>query len=1179
MSDFQHHEEAIFVAALPLSAAQRAAYLDQACAGNPRLRRRVEGLLQAHEKAGAFLETPPGGVQPFPPVPVPTPAPPVAGATVLLSLPSLEKAGDKIGRYKVREKIGEGGCGVVYVAEQEEPVRRRVALKVIKLGMDTKSVIARFEAERQALAMMDHPNIAKVLDAGATEAGRPFFVMELVRGIRITDYCDQNKLTTADRLDLFMKVCQAVQHAHQKGIIHRDLKPSNILVTLHDGVPVPKIIDFGIAKATEGRLTDMTVYTELHQFIGTPAYMSPEQAEMSGLDIDTRSDIYSLGVLLYELLTGKTPFDTKTLMEAGLDEIRRIIREDEPPRPSTRLSTMLDADLTAVAKRQSSESPRLVRLIRGDLDWIVMRALEKDRTRRYETANALAVDIKRHLDNEAIIARPPSNLYRFQKMIRRNKLAFVAASAVIVSVLVGLGLSTYSFVREKKANDAAQSAAKKSQQVAGFLQDMIKGIGPEVAKGEDTKMLRAIVDKTADRIGTELAGQPEVEAELRSTIGKVYYDLGALTNAAEMQTDLLGLVEKCYGKESTNTASAIQQLAATMLELHEYPKTEELELRAIDIWRKTVGTNDGRLALTLNDLGLVHAYRGELAQAEDLLRQGMAIRLRLPGDNREDLRESFNNLGMVLCDRGNLAEAANADRKGLDLERALHPEGTVDEAILLNNLANILQNQGDFAGAQTAYQESLLLLTKLIPDDQLHLDLVRSHLSAVTRRRGAVAGDPSLFRQALQLNPVDPFTADALVCSIADSTLTPLADDPRSAPITWHYSVAEPSADWAAPDFSDDTWSSSAELLGSLAYSSRSGRAVPVYTNLWLRREFELPDLPAGKLVLRVKRDQDAQVYLNGVQLAPVVDWSDASVIIPCSTAGQAALKRGRNVLAFHCQDADGGARLGVGIYLTQNPRLGQKQLVEYFGQMIKNEPARAELYAGRASALARMGLWHDATADLTKSIELRPSMEMNWCQLAPLLVATGDLMGYQRYRRNALEQFAKPGDPNIAERVAKLSLLLPAEGAEIQQAEILADVSVRANYADWNLPWRQFTKGLAEYRLGHYAGAIEWTDKALATSARQDQPGWNHERERNRNAAAYLVQAMAYQQLRSTVKARDALLSATTIIKNQFPNAESGDIGREWQDWLVARILSGEAQAMIEGTSPASILPTSAGL
>jgi hypothetical protein len=305
--------------------------------------------------------------------------------------------------------LGEGGCGTVYVAEQSEPVRRRVALKVIKLGMDTKQVIARFEAERQALAMMDHPNIAKVLDGGATENGRPYFVMELVRGIKITEYCDQATLTTAERLDLFIKVCQAIQHAHQKGIIHRDIKPSNILVTLHDGAPVPKVIDFGIAKASEGRLTDATIYTQLHQFIGTPAYMSPEQAEMTGLDIDTRSDIYSLGVLLYELLAGNTPFDAKELMAQGIDTMRKTIREQEPPRPSTRFATLEDKESTTTAKRRSVEKSKLVHQLKGDLDWIVMKCLEKDRTRRYDTANGLAADLKRHLGNEPVLARPPSH--------------------------------------------------------------------------------------------------------------------------------------------------------------------------------------------------------------------------------------------------------------------------------------------------------------------------------------------------------------------------------------------------------------------------------------------------------------------------------------------------------------------------------------------------------------------------------------------------------------------------------------------------------------------------------------------------------------------------------------------------------------------------------------------------
>src|SRR5215475_11295921 len=382
--------ETIFTAALELSSTERPAYLGEACGDDQQLRKRVEALLRAHEAPESFL--------PEKPAVLPADSLPTNILTPSLS----EQPGDIVGRYKLRQKIGEGGCGVVYMAEQEEPVRRKVALKIIKLGMDTKQVVGRFEAERQALALMDHANIAKVLDAGATETGRPYFVMELVRGIKITDYCDQNHLSTEQRLDLFLQVCQAIQHAHQKGIIHRDIKPSNVLVTLHDGVPVPKVIDFGIAKATEGRLTDKTLFTSFQQFIGTPAYVSPEQAEMSGLDIDTRSDIYSLGVLLYELLTGQTPFDTRELINSGLDAIRKTLREVEPPRPSTRLSTLEEVTLTSTAKHRQIDPSKLVHQIRGDLDWIVMKCLEKDRTRRYETANGLAIDLQKHLHNEPV---------------------------------------------------------------------------------------------------------------------------------------------------------------------------------------------------------------------------------------------------------------------------------------------------------------------------------------------------------------------------------------------------------------------------------------------------------------------------------------------------------------------------------------------------------------------------------------------------------------------------------------------------------------------------------------------------------------------------------------------------------------------------------------------------------
>jgi serine/threonine protein kinase len=460
MPTLQECEAALLALALEKPVAKRESFLDAVCEGDPAMRQRLADSLTAHRPRDESMDA--------------TVAVAVTGANgprrPQVSDTQIDQAiGQAIGRYKLLERLGEGGCGVVYVAEQTEPVRRRVALKVIKLGMDTRAVVARFEAERQALAMMDHPNISKVFDAGATDQGRPYFVMELVRGIKITDYCDQANLPTEQRIGLFIKVCQAIQHAHQKGIIHRDIKPSNILVTLHDGVPVPKVIDFGIAKATEGRLTDATVYTQLHQFIGTPAYMSPEQAEMSGLDIDTRSDIYSLGVVLYELLTGKTPFDATELMASGFDAMRKTIREQEPLRPSTKLATLQGEELTTTAKRRSVETNKLAGLLRGDLDWIVMKCLEKDRTRRYETANGLARDLTRHLNDEPIVARPATRWYLFQKIVRRNKVAFAASAAVALALLLGTAISIWEALRAKRAQALALQTRGDAEELSNFI--------------------------------------------------------------------------------------------------------------------------------------------------------------------------------------------------------------------------------------------------------------------------------------------------------------------------------------------------------------------------------------------------------------------------------------------------------------------------------------------------------------------------------------------------------------------------------------------------------------------------------------------------------------------------------------------------------------------------------------
>ena len=484
--------EIIFSEALEMAPAERTPFLDEACGSDAPLRSEVEELLQDHANAGTFLWAE-------------APATRELGAEFGHS--PAEQPGGWIGPYKLLEQIGEGGFGVVWVAEQEKPVRRRVAVKIIKPGMDSREVIARFEQERQALAMMDHPNIAKVLEAGATPMGRPYFVMELVRGVKITQYCDEARLTTGERLRLFVQVCHAVQHAHQKGIIHRDLKPSNILVTLHDGVPVPKVIDFGVAKATQQqRLTDLTIYTKFEQMIGTPLYMAPEQAEMSGLDVDTRSDIYSLGVLLHELLTGRTPIDPDRLRTAGQDEVRRIIREEEPRKPSTLLRAMVVQRRTTVAKYRGAEGDKLIKLVSGDLDWIVIKALEKDRTRRYETASGLAKDIERHLADEPVQARPPGASYRLNRLMRRNKVAFMAGAGIAAALIVGSAVSIWQAVR---ARHEAVRAHHESERANAALAEL-RTSAPAFAAMARGLAAREKFDEAIEKLDTAINLRPDV---------------------------------------------------------------------------------------------------------------------------------------------------------------------------------------------------------------------------------------------------------------------------------------------------------------------------------------------------------------------------------------------------------------------------------------------------------------------------------------------------------------------------------------------------------------------------------------------------------------------------------------------------------------------------------------------
>lgn len=790
-------EEVIFFEALERrDPRERATFLDAACAGDEKLRRNVEALLRAHFGTGELLAGLPtlgelAATGPF---------------SAVKTGPMIEGPGTVIGAYTLVQKLGEGGMGVVFLAEQEVPVKRLVALKVVKPGMDSSQVIARFEAERQALALMDHPNIARVLDAGTTDSGRPFFVMEKVTGVQITEWCDVHRLSPRERLDLFISVCHAIQHAHQKGIIHRDIKPSNVLVTLYDGKAVPKVIDFGVAKAINQGLTERTLFTQLGMVVGTPEYMSPEQAELSSQDVDTRSDVYSLGVLLYELLTGATPLDRGRLRAAALVELLRVIREEEPPRPSTRISTA--ENVATIAASRKMEPAKLARLVRGELDWIVMKAIEKDRSRRYETADALARDVERYLADEPLDAGPPSAVYRLRKLASRHRAALSTAVVFAGVLIVGAGVSIWQATRATKAERAAvknlataKDEAAKAKSMLTFFQERVLAAprppGQEGGLGRTVTLLSAL-QAAEPALKTDFSGQPSTEAQIRDTLGTSYQYLDDIPGAIRQYERALVLFNKSVGPESPEALGTASNLALAYLYSGRAADSVKLSRKTVDLAKRKLG-RDHIITLTcLNNLAngylgverpvdaipvfqevlraleasqgknnpmtvacrnnLAEAYRasGRPKEATPLLEDVLAALKSSVGPKHPDSLACMNNLANAYHDSGRIAEAIEIQKDALALrEEALGPDHS-DTLLGLTNLAISYRSAGMLSEGIPLHEKVLQrVLRKLGPD---HPDVLtaKARLGAAYRSVGRENDAIRLLEEALKRPQSDP---------------------------------------------------------------------------------------------------------------------------------------------------------------------------------------------------------------------------------------------------------------------------------------------------------------------------------------------------------------------------------------------------------------------------------------
>jgi len=731
-------EETIFTKALEIQDLdQRNTWLKEACGPDEKLRLSVLKLLDAHQAASLLDD-------------------PVIDLSAVQNSDEIEDIGKVIGHYKLQEKIGEGGMGVVYLAQQQEPINRPVAIKIIKPGMDSQQVLKRFETEQHALARLDHPNVARVFDAGVTELGRPYFVMEYVPGVPITEHCDDHNLSIEKRLELFIQVCQAVHHAHQKGIIHRDIKPSNILISTQNNQALPKVIDFGVAKAIRQPLTEKTFFTEQGQLIGTPEYMSPEQAQLTSEDIDIRSDIYSLGVLLYELLTGALPFDPKSLRAAALGEIQRIIQEDDPPRCSTRLSSLGDKAQT-IAQKRSTEVSTLTRRLHKELEWIPLKALRKDRQERYRSASEFADDVKNYLEGSPLIAGPESAGYRVKKFMRRNRALATSIAAVMIVLLVGIAATTTFALREMQARhneEAARIEAQQQAKIAGevnrFLnEDLLAAVNPEHALGQEVTV-REVLDAASLNIQGKFEDEPLIEASIRTTLGKTYTSLGEFTIAQEHLERALQLYRNLYGEQNLSTLNAQTNLSIVYQEQGRFDDTEALQTETLRLKKQVLGDKHPDTLRTRHNLALLYFLQGRYDQAESMNVETLALKREVLGAEHPDTLKLMINLANLYTAQRRYQQAEELYIQVLELLPKVFDEGHPDALAASNSLAVLYKNQGRYAEAEKLYVETLAVQKRVVGAEHPDTLVTMFNTATLYRLQGRGAEAEELYVETLE---------------------------------------------------------------------------------------------------------------------------------------------------------------------------------------------------------------------------------------------------------------------------------------------------------------------------------------------------------------------------------------------------------------------------------------------